>query len=189
LRVVFITKIRSTRWCKEPICCRRAGRSDEAEDPVLAACVEAVHFCGRRWRVIDFTSGIVCALTYNTVGDCTASNSPGRRRRVISDRTPRPPRRAQIGVPHVSGVRRGEHGVPATRAAAPSTPGCGTLPTDCHARSQRSQYPLASTVAAHTASRDRHAQSPPPTSAVALVPSPCLHRNSFSSTIHLSIPS
>jgi len=106
LRVVFITKIRITRWCKEPICSSRVGWSGEAEDPVRAACVKVVHFWCRRWPVLDFTPGIVCALTYNTVGDCTASNSPGRGRRVISDRTPRPPRRAQIGVPHVSGAGR-----------------------------------------------------------------------------------
>jgi len=86
-------------------------------------------------------------------------------------------------------VRRGENGVPGTRAAAPVTPGCGTLPTDCHARSRHAQYPLASTVAARNASRDRHTQSPPLTSAVALVPSPCRHHLSFSSTTHFSIPS
>jgi len=86
-------------------------------------------------------------------------------------------------------VRRGEHGVPGTRAAAPATPGRGTLATDCHARTLHAQYPLASTVAARAASRDRHAQSRPPNSVVALVPSQCQDHHSFSSTINFSIPS
>jgi len=117
------------------------------------------------------------------------TGSHGRGRRVISNLTPRPPRRAFIGVPHVPGVGRGEHGVPGTRAADPPTPGCGTLPTDCDGRSRHAQYPLESTVAARTASRDRHAQSPLSTSAVALLPSPRLHQHSFSFMTHFSIPS
>jgi len=80
--------------------------------------------------------------------------------------------------------------------AVPSTP-CLDRGTACilcetgrpHGSPPHSQYPLASTVAARTASRDRHAQSPPQSSAVALVPSPCLHHHSFSSSIHFSIPS
>jgi len=108
-------------------------------------------------------------------------------RRVISDGTPHPPRRPQIGVPHVSGAGWGEHSVPATQAVTLAAPRPSAHRTRSHDRLRHPPEPLASTVAPRAAPGVRRARSPPPTGAFVLVQSPSRHHRA--PVTHVSLPS
>jgi len=182
-RVVLIAKTLSTFFCKEPL----RPRHGEAAHLVRAARVTAVYFVWSTMACTWFMRGNGIVLTEFNFSDCSASDSPGGGRRVISDGTPHPPRRHQIWVPHVSGAGWGEHSVPATQAVTPAAPRPSALRTRSHDRLRHSPEPLASTVAPRAAPGVRRARSPPPTGAFVLMQSPSRHHRA--PVTHVSLPS